>query len=621
MEENIEKNNDYLEIKNDLLRDKISRLPTKPGIYQYFNEDEKIIYIGKAKNLRNRVRSYFQSNKPHDAKTKVLVSKISNLEYIATDSEAEALILEDTLIKKNKPKYNIMLKDDKSYPYIRVTNELFPRVFSTRKVIRDGSKYFGPYSEVKQMKHLLKTIRAIFHLRSCDLNISQESIEKRKHKVCLDFHIHKCDGPCEGKMLSNTYKENIKLAIAIINGKTSDVEKVLLKRMEELSEEFKFEEAMVLKNQYLTLKDYLSYQKIVTTDLIDRDIFGISKIDDSWCILIFKVRDGKLIGKRHFITTNAKNETDDLVLEKAIEKWYLENDFVPDEIFLPNPITNYEFLKDWLKQKKGKVVDILEPKLGDKKKLVTMANMNAEYMLKDYNLAISKKDMTLPKPILSLQRDLRLKKIPRRIECYDNSQLQGTELVSSMVVFIDGKPKKSEYRKYKIKSVDYNNDFAAMSEVIFRRFSRAIEEKQDLPDLVVIDGGKGQLSAAMDSIKKLNLENDLTVIGLAKRLEEVFFPGQSDSIQLPKTSSSLKVIQQIRDEAHRFAITYHRLLRDKRTLQTELTNIDGIGDNLAKKLLIQFGSVEGVKNATSEDLDKVIGLKKSKLIIEYFQEK
>jgi excinuclease ABC subunit C len=623
MEENFinSENNFDTEILNNNLSDKIKRIPTKPGIYQYFNSDGKIIYVGKAKNLRNRVKSYFQNNRPRDAKTTALVKKIFDMEFIATDSEAEALILEDTLIKKHRPRYNILLKDDKSYPYIRVTNEDYPRVFATRKVIKDGSKYYGPYSEVRQMKHLLKTIRTIFKLRSCDLNINDESIDKKKHRLCLDYHIKKCEGPCEGLVQKEIYKENIKHAVSIINGKTSEVEKSLLKRMEILSEDLRFEEALILKNQYLTFKEYLSSQKIVTTDLIDRDVFGISNIQDAFCTLIFKIRDGKMIGKRHFIITNAKGESSSQILEKSIEKWYLENDFIPDEIFIPCPIEDQDFIKDWLKEKKGKSCDIIEPKLGDKKKLVNMASMNAEYMLKDYFLAIAKKDMIVPKPILSLQRDLRMDAIPRRIECYDNSQLQGTELVSSMVVFIDGKPKKSEYRKYKIKSVDYNNDFAAMKEVIYRRFKRAIDENQDLPELVVIDGGKGQLSAAMESINELNLAGKFHIIGLAKRLEEIFVPGKSDSMLLPKTSSSLKVIQQIRDEAHRFAITFHRLLRDKRTLKTELTEIKGIGETLSKKLLIKFGSVDGVMKATEEELTNEIGSKSANLILDYFKNK
>ncbi|MBI5326462.1 MAG: excinuclease ABC subunit C [Ignavibacteriae bacterium] len=600
------------------LQEKVKSMPTNPGVYQYKNQAGKIIYIGKAKNLRNRVKSYFQTKRPVDAKTKVMIQKIKDVEVIVTDSEAEALILEDTLIKKNRPKYNILLKDDKSYPFVRVTNEPYPRIFATRKVIKDGSKYFGPYTEVRQLKNLLKTIRTLFLIRSCDLNLTEESVANKKFRICLDYHIKKCEGPCEGLISREKYNENIRQAVQIINGKTKELERKLETDMEVLSEHMKFEEAAIVRNQYLILRDYLSHQKIVSTELIDRDVIALARIDDSACILIFQIRDGKLIGRRHYIISNTLNQSDKEIIQLAVEKWYLESNFIPDEILLQSEPEQLEFINDWLIKQKGSKVDIQIPKIGEKKKLINMAVTNGEFLLREYHLAMAKREQTLPKILHSIQRDLRLNKPPRRIECFDNSHIQGSELVSSMVVFVDGKPKKSDYRRYKIQTVDHNDDFAAMREVISRRYGKINDDKSLLPDLIIIDGGKGQLSSAIEVMKDIGISEKITVIGLAKRLDEIFFPGISESLQLPKTSSTLKLIQQLRDEAHRFAITYHRLLRSKRTLQTELTEIEGIGDKIAQKLLIKMNSVENIKNAKKEELIEVVGPKAGTLVYEYY---
>ncbi|MGA2298203.1 MAG: excinuclease ABC subunit UvrC, partial [FCB group bacterium] len=583
--ENIKSNSngDFLSEINLLpLKEKLSSVPTKPGVYIYKNIEGKIIYVGKAKNLRNRVRSYFQQGRPYDAKTNAMLRKISDFEFIVTDSEVEALILEDTLIKENKPRYNIMLRDDKSYPYVRVTNEPYPRIFVTRKMIKDGSKYYGPFTDVGHLKRLMKTIRTIFLLRSCDYHITEETIAKNKYKICLDYHIKKCEGPCEGLISHLIYNEHVKQAIQVLNGKTRELEKTLEERMNALSEEMKFEEAAIIKNRYLILRDYLSHQKIVTTDIVDRDIIGLSRLDNSACTLILNIRDGKLISKRHFIIANAKDVTDENILETTIEKLYRESNFIPDEIYLQLLPDNSDFIENWLKELANKKVEIIIPKIGDKKKLLSMAEINAEYQLRDYQIALSKKEQSIPRTVLAIQRDLRLPSIPRRIECIDNSHIQGSELVSSVVVFVDGKPKKSDYRKFKIKTVLQNDDFAAMREVVRRRYTRILEEQSNenptpFPDLLIIDGGKGQLSSAIEVLEELGINSKFVTVGLAKRLDEIFYPEKSDSLLLPKTSSSLKLIQQIRDEAHRFAITYHRLLRDKRTLQTELTNIPGIG--------------------------------------------
>lgn len=610
-----------LEPLNQELKDKIASLPTSPGIYQYKNTDGKIIYVGKAKNLRSRVRSYFQEGRPVDAKTKALVAKICDVEVILVDSEAEAFLLEDNLIKKLKPRYNIMLRDDKTYPYVRVTNEEYPRIFATRKVIRDGSKYYGPFTEVKNMKTVLRTVRSMFLIRSCDLKIDAAAIEKKRFRVCLDYHIEKCQGPCQGFISKQDYNDNVSQAKLILTGKTRDLESALENKMMELAEEMKFEEAASLRNKLNALKDYGSKQKIVSSELIDRDVFGYFKEEDSACVLVLKIREGKLVGKRHYIVANCKLETDDIILQRAIEKWYMESDFIPKEIFLPMEPEQLEFLMDWLGKKRGKTISVQIPKLGDKRKIVEMACSNADFVLKEYKAAYAKREQIIPRSVYSLQRDLRMKNPPQRIECFDNSHIQGSDYVSSLVVFEDGRPKKSDYRKFKIQSFEGNDDFAAMREVVFRRYSRLVEENSPLPDLIIIDGGKGQLSSAYGILTDLGIAGRVTVIGLAKRLEEVFFPGEKDALLLPKTSSGLKLIQQLRDEAHRFAITFHRSLREKRTIKTALTEIPGIGEKTATKLLIEIGSVENVRNATLDDLAKVVGNKAAAEIKAYFEHK
>ncbi|MBM2814740.1 MAG: uvrC [Ignavibacteria bacterium] len=588
------------------LQEKIANMPGKPGVYLYKNEAGKIIYVGKAKNLRNRVRSYFQSGRPVDAKTRALIAKIVDLETIIVDSEAEAFILEDTLIKKHKPRYNVLLRDDKSFPFVRITNEPCPRIFATRKIIRDGSKYFGPFTEVRPMKQLIRTLRSLFFLRTCDLKITEEAIAKKKFKVCLDYHIKKCEGPCEGFITLEKYRENVKLAYQILNGKTKDLEKLLEARMLELSEDMRFEEAAELRNRLFKLKEYTSRQKIFSTELIDRDIFGIARVDDLACSLVFKIRDGKLTGKRHYMINNALEQTDESILARTLESYYLESEFIPKELFLPCEPEQFEYLLDWLNKTKGQSLSVSIPKVGDKKKFVEMAVSNAELIIREYMAAMEQREQTVPRSLLSLQRDLRLEAVPHTIECFDNSHLQGTDLVSSLVVFREGKPSKKDYRKFKISTEGKNDDFASMKEVVHRRYKRLIEENNTLPDLIVVDGGKGQLSSACEILDELNITNKVKIIGLAKRLEEVFVPGNSDPIVLPRTSGSLRLLQQIRDEAHRFAITFHKQLRSKRTLQTQLTEIEGIGDATSKKLLIKFGSVENIRNADLESLKEIV---------------
>lgn len=592
---------------SDELLQKVAGLPTRPGVYLHRDTGGTIIYVGKAKNLRARVKSYFQEGRPVDAKTRALMLRIADFETIVTDTEVEALILENTLIKEHKPKYNILLKDDKSYPYIRVTREEFPRVFPTRRVIRDGSTYYGPYTDGTYLYGLMKTLRSVFPLRSCDLPLTEASIATGKYRVCLDYHIRKCEGPCEAHVGREDYGQHIRDVHRVLQGKTRDLERELETRMHELAELLRFEDAADVRRRLLLLREYTGKQKVVSTDEVDRDVLALARADTQACVVLLLIRDGKLIGKRHVFVASARDSSDAEIVRQALERWYIDAEQLPEEVLLPCEIDDADVMEAYLAQVKGRAVHLHVPKIGDKKKVLQMAEMNADVLLRERLLQQAQLDQSLPKAVLSLQADLRMERMPRRIECFDNSHMQGTDYVSSMVVFADGKPKKSEYRHYKLRTVEGNDDFEAMKEVLTRRFSRALDEEQALPDLLIIDGGKGQLSHAMEVLESLNLVGRFTVIGLAKRLEEVFTPNSSTPLNLAKTSPSLRLLQQARDEAHRFAITYHRTLRSKRTLQTALTGIAGVGDARAKKLLSALGSVEQVRQATHEQLTAIVG--------------
>ncbi|MBM4165880.1 MAG: excinuclease ABC subunit C [Ignavibacteria bacterium] len=660
---------------NEALKLKLESIPTNPGVYQYKDAEGKVIYVGKAKNLRNRVRSYFQSSKNLDAKTKVLVSKISDVELIVTDNEIESLILEQNLIKKFKPRYNIMLKDDKSYPFIVVTKEPYPRIFVTRRIFRDGSKYFGPYTDVKNMRESLKLIREIFKVRSCNYFLDAEVVRKRKVRLCLDYHIKKCDGPCEELISELQYNAMIDQAKQILKGKSASLIQSLEEEMQKLSDEMQYEEAAEVRDRIRGLRQYAEKQKVVDHEFTDRDVFALAIDGDDACGIVFKIREGKILGKQHFYLSNAEGRNESEMLEQILQHYYLEADFIPSEIFLPKEIENEETICKWLSECRAESkehgvrnVEIVVPKIGDKAKLVVMCATNAKLLLQDLKLQKEKQKNFVPHNVRSLHRDLRLPKLPRRIECFDNSNIQGSDAVASMVVFVDGKPKKSEYRKFKIKTVVGADDFESMKEVVFRRYKRVLEENLEMPDLIVVDGGKGQLSSAIEALNELNVasyefrvrgeqgsngvmekwrsgvtENEtpstfhltpkitehatrnsqlvtIPIVGLAKRLEEIFLPNESEPILLPRSSSSLKLLQQIRDEAHRFAIAFHRSLRTKRTLQTELDLIEGIGKKRAKELLEVFGSVQGVKFATEEQLIEVVGEKVAESIKEYFEE-
>ena len=616
---------------------KLSNLPTGPGIYQFKDKKGKIIYVGKAKNLRNRVRSYFV-NRPIGPRLERMISLIRDLEIINTDSEVESLILEMNMIKKLKPRYNVNLKDDKSYPYIVTTNEAYPRVFPTRKKRSDGSKYFGPYTDVGTMKYSLKMLRDIFMIRTCNYNITQETIDKKKYKLCLEYHIHKCEGPCEGLVTQLHYNEMIGEVEKVLNGKTGTLIRELKEKMKTASQAENFETAAQIRNKIESLEVYTERQKVVSEDLLDKDIFGFVKEGDEGCAMVLNIRDGKAIGKRHFYLDTIEEKSEEEILESVLMKYYSETDFIPDEIHLQNELSELDTITEWLKKKSDKKTSFVFPKIGEKMKLISMVKTNAQYMLDELKLQRLKREF-IPNSVTALKRDLRLTKLPRRIECFDISNIQGTDTVASMVVFYDGKPKKSDYRKYKIQTslneVGRPDDFASMREVIYRRYRKNAEEPlphtpspkgegetKDImpaPDLIVIDGGKGQLSSAVKVLDDIGIKNQ-NIIGLAKRLEEVFVPGTVDAQSIPKTSSGLKLLQRIRDEAHRFAITFHRSLRDKRTLKSELEDIKGIGKKTAQKLLTEFGSVEKIKEAIKEnfeDFEKKAGKKVAERIKEW----
>ena len=599
------------------LQEKLEGLPGGPGVYQHKDAEGKVLYVGKAKNLRSRVRQYFQKSRAVEPRIDSMLSKATDIEIIVTDSEVEALILEANLIKKLKPRYNVNLKDDKSYPYIVITHEPYPRVFVTRQVRKDGSRYFGPYTDVKNVRAALKSIRDIFPIRSCNYAIDEEVIRKRKIKVCLDYHIKKCEGPCEGLVSQEHYRAMIEQVAELLRGKTESLIRKLQSDMDALAAEMRFEEAAALRDRIKGLQAYTERQKAVDLDPLDRDIVAFAAEGDDACGVIFKIRDGKMIGRQHYYMSNVDQKPETEIMDTLLQQHYLDADFVPKEVFLSAPLDDFDAVEQWLGGKRGEPVRVLQPAEGEEAKLVRLSRSNAQFLLDELKLQRMKRADYVPHAVKSLQRDLRLERLPRRIECFDNSNIQGSDPVASMVVFIDGKPKKSEYRKFKIRTVEGPDDFASMREVIQRRYQRLVNEKAEFPDLIMVDGGKGQLSSAVEVLTSLGLA-DQPIVGLAKRLEEVFIPGKSEPELIPKSSTGLRLLQQIRDEAHRFAITFHRALRSKRTLQTELDLIEGIGKKRAKELLEAFGSVQGVRFATQEQLEEIVGPRVAGKIREYF---
>ena len=605
---------------NSKLEDKLNNLPTEPGVYQYKNDKGKIIYIGKAKNLRNRVRSYFHSS-VDSPKTQIMVSKVSDLELIITTSEIEALILENNLIKQYKPRYNVNLKDDKTFPYIRITNEPYPQIYSTRNVIKDGSRYFGPYTDVKSMKNSLRMINKLFKIRSCKYWIDDETIKQKKVKICLDYHIKKCDGPCEGLISEIEYNSMVNQVVKLLRGKTDELIAELKLEMNSASSNMEFEKAAALRDKIEQLEVYSSKQKVVLPSNDDKDIISAAIEGKDVASTILNIRSGRLVGKRQLNLSSEKSDDLSEIYNAIIKFYYNEYVEIPKEIVIETEPLDDVALIEWLSEKADRKVSFIIPqRKSEATSLLHMSKQNAILQLKEIQLQRMKKDGNVPYVLSALQRDLRLKSLPRKIECFDISNLQGTDTVASMVVFVDGKPKKSLYRKFIINDVEGPDDFASMQEVVRRRYTRAMEEKEQFPDLIIVDGGKGQLSSAVEILDELGIK-DQQIIGLAKRLEEVFFPGISESQSIPKTSSSLKLIQHVRDEAHRFAITFHRSRRDKRTLQTELTEIPGIGKKIAEKLLTHFDGIESIKNTATAELANVIGKSKAEAVRKFYEAK
>ncbi len=599
------------------LADKLANISRKPGVYLYKDKKGNIIYVGKAKVLRNRVRSYFQKGRAYDPKQNRLVSRIADLETIITDSEVEALILEANLIKEYKPRYNINLKDDKSFPYIRVTNEPFPRIFPTRKLVRDGSKYFGPYTDVYGMRELLKTIKRIFPVRSCNLNLTPEAIEKKKFQVCLDYHIKRCHGPCEGFVSQKEYNDVINYVISFIQGHTKRVEQDIQKQINELASSMRFEEAARLRDQLQSIEMFQQRQKIVDASLSDRDFIANASADEDSCCVVFKIRDGKIIGRQHFYMNSIEKEGDEFIIAAFLKQYYLRSDYIPHEIYLPVDLEERETIGQWLSQKQNAPVKLIRPQRGEKAKLLKMCQKNAKLLLDELQLQKMNSEEYVSRAVKALQNDLGLSAPPKHIEGFDISNIQGTNPVASMVFFKNGRPNKSGYRRFNIRSKSTPDDFAMMNEAVLRRYKRMLKEDNPLPDLILIDGGKGQLSAAMGALKKLNLEHQ-PIIALAKRLDEIYIPGHPEPQNVRRDSPGLRLLQQVRDESHRFAVTSHRTLRKKHTLKSVLETIPGIGARRRDLLLKKFGSIKKIKSASIIELAEGEGISK-KLAEEIWQ--
>lgn len=585
-------------------------LPDAPGVYQYFDKDSKILYVGKAKNLKKRVSSYF--NKQHDtARINVLVKKIATIKHIVVETEMDALLLENSLIKNLQPRYNILLKDDKTYPWICIKNERFPRVFSTRNVIKDGSEYFGPYTSGKLMHALLNLIKELYPLRTCNYDLSPQNIRNEKYKVCLEFHIGNCLGPCEGLESEEEYLRKIQAIRAILKGDFKENIREFKSLMMKYAEEMRFEEAQKMKEKIDLLENYQAKSTVVNPKISNVDVFSIISDEGSAYINMLQIKNGAVIRSHTLELRKKLEEADDELLTLAIVELRERFKLYAKEIIVPFKVDLGEGLK------------ITTPKLGDKKQLLDLSERNARYYRMDQmkQMKIVDPDRHTNRIMAQMKSDLRLSKEPRHIECFDNSNIQGTNPVAACVVFKDGKPSKKDYRHFNIKTVEGPNDFASMEEVVFRRYRRLLEEGESLPDLIIIDGGKGQLGAALKSLEVLGLRGKIAIIGIAKRLEELFYPGDSIPLYLDKKSETLKIIQHLRNEAHRFGITFHRNQRSKNAIDSGLTTIPGIGPKTMEKLMIEFKSIKRLKETPFEAIEKSIGKSKAQKVLDYFKKK
>ncbi|MCK0133123.1 excinuclease ABC subunit UvrC [Arenibacter sp. S6351L] len=585
----------------------LSSLPTNPGVYQFYDLEDKILYVGKAKNLKKRVSSYF--NKTHEqGKTRVLVKKIRSIRHIVVPTESDALLLENNLIKKYRPRYNVLLKDDKTFPWICIKNEKFPRIFPTRKFIKDGSEYFGPYTSMKTIHTLLDLIKSVYPLRTCNYDLAQDKVAAGKYKVCLEYHLGNCKGPCEGYQSEEEYNRQIQEIREIIKGNFKSSLHYFKSRMKLLAQEMKFEEAQLIKDKIEVLENYQVKTTIVNPKINNVDVFTIISDEVFAYVNFLQLSHGSIIRSHTLEIKKKLDETDEDLLQLAIIEIRQRFNSHSTEIYVPFEVTLESHLK------------VVVPKLGDKKKILELSERNAKFFRQDRfkQIKIIDPDRHTNRVMGQMKKDLRLSMEPRHIECFDNSNIQGSNPVAACVVFKDGKPSKKEYRHYNIKTVEGPDDFASMEEVVFRRYKRLLEEGQSLPQLIVIDGGKGQLSSALKSLDALGLRRKIAIIGIAKRLEEIYFPEDPIPLYLDKKSESLKIIQQLRNEAHRFGITFHRNKRSKAAINSELESIDGIGSKTVEELLKNYKSVKRIKEASLENLAQTIGMSKAKKIYETF---
>ena len=585
------------------LKEKVKSFPKNPGVYFFKNKSNKIIYIGKAKNLKNRVRSYF--NKNHiDHKSKIMVGNAISVEYLLVSDEIEAIITESNMIKEYKPKYNISLKDDKTFPYIIITNEPYPKIEIIRKknLRKDGNIYFGPYTDVNYLRQVVKVLHRIFPIRTCSYYIDQKSIFSKKVSVCLDYHIGKCQGPCEGLVSKKEYNNMIESVILFLKGRNNKIKNKLKSLMQTASNDFKYEEAARLRNQLEAVESFYKKQKKVSPDFNDRDIVHVATNGMYGIGFVMRIRNGLLIGREKFSLSMSDNLVENLL--NSFLKQYYNNTFdIPSEVVIDIDLSNKELLEEWLTSIKNKKVTIIKPFKGSRKKMLDLCIKNSEMLLKEIIFKKIKRKEYIPKNLQILKETLSMSVVPNRIEAFDNSNTQGENPVAGMVCFVKGKPLKKEYRKFNIKTVSGIDDFESMREVVYRRYYRQIKEQNVLPDLILIDGGKGQLSAAKSSLDKLGL-GYISIIGLAKRLEEVFLPGTVEPQNISKTSPAIYLLRQIRDEVHRFAITFHKSKRSKSLFSSIFNNIKGMGPSRVKKIWENYDSLESLKNESIEIINQ-----------------
>lgn len=593
---------------NPSLELQLKTLPSEPGVYRYYDKNDQLLYVGKAKHLKKRVLSYFNKNLP-GYRIKIMVGKIVRLETTIVNSEYDALLLENNLIKEHRPFYNVLLKDDKTYPWICIKNENFPRIFLTRNVVKDGSEYYGPYAKVRPAKILLDTIKHIYKLRTCNLNLAPSKIAEGKYKVCLEYHIKNCEGPCEDLESKEDYDEKIDAIRGIIKGDFRKAKEYLVNQMMKHAENLKFEEAQIIKERLDILEDYQAKNTVVNPNIDDVDVFGMTSDETAAYVNFFKIRNGNIIQS---FTTEIKKileETDEDIMEEALIE--IRQKFSSDskEVLLPFHLS-VEIPN----------VKLIVPKVGDKKRIVELSEKNAkEYRLEKLKqVQIVDPERHTNRIMAEMQKLLRMPVEPRHIEGFDNSNIQGTNPVSACVVFKDGKPSKADYRIFHPKTVEGANDFATMEEVIYRRYKRMLDEGEDLPQLILIDGGKGQLSSAVKSLRLLGLYGKITIVGIAKRLEEIFFPEDSIPLYLDKKSETLKILQRVRDEAHRFGVKHHRTRRKNSTIKSELEEIPGVGEKTIELLLSKLKSVKRIKESSMEALEEILGKSKAKVIYDYF---